>query len=443
MPKSKQINVALLGCGKLGEGIYKMLLETQDKIISKSGVAINVKYILVRNKSHKRARFIPRDILTDDPEEILQDDTVKIFIDAIGGIEPTFGLVRRFLDRGMHMVSANRALLASKMRLIFELAKARKVFLRFDAAIGAGLSITRMIRRDLIAAQITSLWGIVSGSSNFILSEMTRSGRSVEQIVRDPSVQNLAESHMIIDYEGSDAAQKLALLAAVAFGVDVNYMHVHAEGIGGVSNFDLRCADEYGYCFKLLAILRERKSGLELRVHPTLVPIGHPLTSVQNDYNAFFIATTQGSEYMLYGRGSGVEPTAAVIVRDLVDIAWSLRSLSRYIYEYPVWSNKPVLPIEDIVTGYYVRFPCYDMPGVIGKIASVLGDHNININSAHASVDKNSSDGTTGYVHIFVDSACEKDILGSIEDVNKLQLVRDKIVYFRIIKEAIHGKNNS
>jgi homoserine dehydrogenase len=285
------------------------------------------------------------------------------------------------------------------------------------------------------------MWGIASGNANYILTEMHRSKKSLKEVVKSPILQHLAESHMTVDYEGSDSAQKLALLAAMAFGVEVNYLQVHAEGISDLKQIDIHFAEELGYQIKLLTILKDRDNGLELRVHPTLVPQNHPLNSVQYDYNAVYIQTDIIGEFMLYGKGAGVYPAANMIIRDLVEVATSIKTSSQYMYEFPLWNDKPVLPMEKIYSGYYLRFICLDIPGVMGKIATVLGENNINIESAHASRRDQKKGRETAYVHIIVESACERDIFNAITKIKNLKVITGDTKVFRILGKVSNVKS--
>ena len=435
MTKPKEINIVLLGCGKLGQGIFKLLHEKKQKIQDQTGIDLRIKHILVKHQNQKRLAVIPQALMTDDVKKILQDQNIHIAIDAIGGIEPTYGIIKEFLLKGCHVVSANRALLASKMREIFDLARAKKVHLQFDAALGGGIPIIRLLKRDLIASRIIGLWGIASGTSNYILTEMHRSKKSLNEVLKLPHLKNISESHMLMDYEGSDSAQKLALLAAMAFGVEVNFLKVYAEGISGLKKQDIQFAEDFGYQIKLLTILRDRKNGLELRVHPTLVPANHPLNSVQYDYNAVYIQTDHMGEFMLYGKGAGVYPAANMIIRDLIEITTTSRTSTRNMYEYPLWNERPVLAIEEIISGYYLRFTCIDIPGVMGRIATVLGENNINIESAHASKVEQ-KDEPIASVHIFIEFAREKDIIAALRQIKKFKIIKGRTRVFRILKEV-------
>jgi homoserine dehydrogenase len=437
--RSKRIHIALLGCGKLGQGLYKLLKAKKRRLIEQTGLDLNIKHILVKNLHYKRDPDIPGELLTDNVDKILEDRSIAVAVDALGGIEPTYGIIKRFIDSKCHIVSANRSLLASKLREVFEHAQSNQVHLQFDAALGGGIPIIHTIRRDLVATQILALWGIASGSSNYILSEMSRSGKSLKEILKLPQLKLLSESHMLIDYEGSDSAQKLSLLAATAFGVEVNYLQVYAEGLSKIRPVDIEFAKEFGYEIKQLAIIKDRKEALELRVHPTLVPQNHPLNSVKDDYNAVYIQTDIIGEFMVYGKGAGVYPAANMVLRDLVEVGTSINTSSKYMYEFPTWNEKRILPITDIISGYYLRFPVLDVPGVMGKIATVLGENKINIESAHASAIGGVRAEKKSYVHIFTEPALEKNILKSMKKISEFKVNRGEATTFRILGDVTNG----
>ncbi len=437
MAKVKSVGFVLLGCGKLGSGIIRVWEKNRQKIIDSFGIDLQLRHVLVKHPEYRRGSGIEREIVTSDLQKILKDKRVDIAIDAIGGIEPTYSILRSFLEQGVHLVSANRALLAAKMSSVFKLAKEKKLYLRFDAALGSGVPIIRTVRRDLIATNIKSMWGIVSGSSNLILSEMHRTKKELKKILEFPRVQKLAESHMLTDYEGTDAAQKLALLAGIAFNSQVSYIDVYAEGLAGLNIEDFHWAEKFGYEFKYMAFLHEHEAGIELRAHPTLVSKGHPLISVRDEYNAYYFQTDSIGELMFYGKGAGILPAATVVIRDLVTIAVSVKRAGDFIEEFSLENKKPLLPIDEIYSGYYARFPCEDVPGVIGKITTIFGEHNININSAHASVEQEKiSKHRGGFVHIFIDHAQEKNFKNALRSIDDLQVIKGKVSYFRILSGA-------
>ena len=435
MPRKKDINFVLLGLGKLGQGFYREWLKKKDEILEKTGFRLNLRHILVRHANFHRPDFVDKSLITTNIDDILNDQNVTIAIDAIGGIEPTFSIIKRIIQNKIHLISANRMLLASKMKEIAELANESRIYIQPEPSLGGGVPIISTIQRDLLANNIKSLYGIVSGTSNLILTKMTEERISLTEALKSKEILKLGESLSIIDYEGADAAQKIAVLAAAAFGFGTNFLHIHSEGISDISDFDIKCADDFGYVFKLLGIIKNYGQKFELRVHPTLVPKSHPLALVRGEFNAFLIETDMLGQYMVFGKGVGIEATSSIILRDLVYIGNIIRfSPSRMDVYLPDRNHKELIPIEEIESAYYIQFPCIDQPGVIGLIATVFGKHNINIASAHAEVRPDDSK-TIGYVHILIDYAKEKDVISSIEAVKKLDIIRGKIKLFRILKE--------
>ncbi|NOX89455.1 MAG: homoserine dehydrogenase [Calditrichaeota bacterium] len=436
MPRRKDINFALLGLGKLGLGFYRLWTQKKDEIFKKTGFNLILKKILVKHPTFERPDYINQTLLTTNLDDILNDGEIKIAIDAIGGIEPTFSIVKRIIQNKIHIISANRIMLASKMHELADLANANKIFIQPEPSLGGGVPIISTIQRDLLANKIMALYGILSGTSNLILTKMTERKVSLQEALKSKDITKLGESLSIIDYEGSDAAQKVSILAAAAFGIDIDYLHIYAEGISEISDFDIKCADDYGYVFKLLAIIKDHGDQFEVRVHPTLVPKTHPLALVRGEFNAYLVDTDLLGNFMVYGRGVGIKATSSLILRDILFLGNIIRYSPSRLDTYRLnWNDKPVISIEDIESAYYIRFPCIDKPGVIGLIATVLGKNNINIASAHAEVDKSVSD-SIGFVHILIDHARERDVLKSIEAVKKLSIIRGKVKLFRILKET-------
>lgn len=432
MKRHKIVNFGLLGLGKLGTGFYKIWEEKKQNILEETGFDLRLKKILIKNDRFKRDSKIDKSLLTTDINDITNDKSIMMVVDAIGGIEPTFTLIKKIVASKKHLVSANRSLLAAKMHELADMANENKVYIQPEPALGGGVPIISALQRDLLANNIKVLVGILSGTSNFILSEMTRREISLEEALKYQEIQNLGESLSIIDYEGSDAAQKVSILAASSFGIDVNYLHVHAEGISDVSAFDLRSAREFGYEIKFLAILRNHKESFEIHVHPTFVPIDHPLTLVRGEYTAFFIDTDLLGDYMLYGKGVGMKATSSILLRDIVAIANLVIHSPRKENYTLDWNEKPVLDMDDITSGYYIRFPCLDRPGVIGEITSILGQFGINIDSAHAEVNREIST-DIGFVHILIQEAKESKIKDALREIKASNLIRDRIKFYRIL----------
>ncbi len=428
------IPFALLGLGKLGSGFFDAWNAGRERIREQTGFDLDLKSILIKNGHFKRSRKVDKSLLTTNIDDIINDDSIQMIIDAIGGIEPTFSIIKKMIRSKKHIVSANRTLLASKMHELADEANENNIIIQPEPSLGGGIPIITTFQRDLVATSIRMATGILSGTSNYILSEMTQRQLSLEEVLKDRKIQNISESLSIIDYEGSDAAQKVSIIAAAAFGIDVSYLHLPAEGISDISLFDIKCAAEFGYEFKLLAILKEHENTFEIRVHPTLVPENHPLISVRGEYNAFYINTDLLGNYMIYGKGVGIGATSSLILRDMIGIADRLHNYPQKKPYNLSWNPKPVLPLEKIETSYYIRFPCVNRPGVIGEIAHILGKHKINISSAHAEVDK-SGNVDFGYVHIFIEKAREEHILKAINAIKNLDIIQERIKFFRILED--------
>lgn len=436
MPKSKQINFALLGLGKLGKGFYQVYEQKKDRLKIETGFQLNLKKILIKNTHFKRPSNIDPSLITADIDEILNNPEITVVVDAMGGVEPIFGMLKKLIAKKKNIISVNRTLLAAKMHELVDLANKQNVLILPEPSLGGGVPIMSTLQQDLVANKIISMIGILSGTSNFILSEMTQNQISLKKALQSNDIQKMSESLSIIDYEGSDAAQKVAILAAASFGVSVDFLKIHAEGISDISVFDIACAKEFGFEFKLLALMQEHPDSFEIRVHPTLVPIDHPLTLIRGEYNAYFMQTDLMGEYMIYGRGVGVEATSSLILRDLIAVGKLTRSASSHKAAYRIsWNNKPILPMSDISSAYYIRFPCVDQPGVMGQITTIMGESSINIASAHAEV-RQKIDPDIGYVHILIDNAKESAILQAIKNVEKLNIIKGRVKFFRILRSA-------
>ncbi|KAA3609789.1 MAG: homoserine dehydrogenase [Calditrichaeota bacterium] len=434
MSERKKITFALLGFGKLGQGFYKAWMKKKEKIREQTGFELILKRILVKNEHFKRPKEIDKKVFTTDINVILKDRTLKVAIDAIGDIEPTFSIIKKIISRKINIISANRVLLATKMHQLSDLANENEIHFLTEPSLGGGIPVSDILQRDLIANKITELHGIVSGVSNFLLNKMTDNQVSLQSVLRDPDIPKMAESISIVDYEGSDAAMKVAILAATAFGIDISYLHIYAEGISSISLQDIRWADQFGYEIKLLAIMRDHSDCFEARVHPALVRKDHAMISVKGEYNAYYIKTDLLGEYMVYGLGVGTSPTSSLILRDLVEVGNRIYNNPRRQRFQFNWNNKRVLDINEIRTSYYLRFPCVDRPGVMGEVTTIIGTHKINITSAHAETGKYNGK-IVGYVHIFLGNTEESEIKAAIEEIKKLQLVQGDIKFFRILED--------
>lgn len=428
----KTIHFALMGLGKLGLGFYKIYHDKRSDIKANSGYDLNLKKILVKNANFNRPTFVNKALITTDPQEIINDKDIMIVVDAVGGIEPLFSLIKKLIESKKHIISANRVLLASKLYELVNLSNQNNVYVYPEPAIGGGVPIISALKRDLVANKIKSLTAVLSGVSNYILSEMTKKSISLREALKLPEIQKMGETLSIVDYEGSDAAQKIAILAATAFGVRVNFLHIYAEGIADISLTDIQNAAEFGYEFKYLAILKECDNTVEIRIHPTLVSKNHPLSSVRDENTAYHIETDLLGAYMVYGKGVGVEAASSMILRDMIGVTSQMFTAEYSDRNKPVWNDKVVLEMENVSTSYYLSFPCIDKPGVMGQITATMGFYKVNIASAHAQAAKSHKD-LYSYVHIFTDIAKEKDVMEAIKHIEKLQIIKDKIKFFRLL----------
>lgn len=434
MPVSeKKVCFTLLGFGNLGKGFYKVWSLKQKKILEQTGYNLVLKYILIKNTHFRRPFNIDQKLFTHDIEKILKDQSITIAIDAIGDIEPTFSIIKKLIARKIHIVSANRVLLATKMREISDLANANGIYFLTEPSLGGGIPVSEILQRDFVANTITELYGIASGVSNYILQEMTQKKISLNDVLKQPEIPVMAESLSVIDYEGSDAAMKISILAATAFGIDINYLHIFAEGISDVTKEDVAWADYFGYEIKLLSILRDHDDSIEIRVHPTFVHKNHPMIAVKGKNNAYFIKTDLLGEYLVYGEGVGTGPTSSLILRGLVELGHRIYSQSLKQQFHFNWKNKKIKSIDDIKTSYYIRFPCKDEPGVMSKVTTIIGNRKINISSAHAEVDKYSYP-DLGLIHIFLDEAQEKNVKAAMKEIKNLDLVKGDVKIFRILE---------
>ena len=434
MPERKKITFVLLGFGKLGQGFYNAWNAKKEQIKEQTGFDLILKKILVKNKHFKRPRNVDEKLFTTDLNDILKNRTLKVAIDAIGDIEPTFSIIKKIISKKINIISANRVLLATKMHPLSDLANENEIHFLTEPSLGGGIPVSDILQRDLIANKITELYGIVSGVSNFLLNEMTDNQISLQEVLKYPDIRKMAESISIVDYEGTDAAMKVAILAATAFGADISYLHIFAQGVSNVTLPDIKWADQFGYEIKLLAIMRDHPDCFELRVHPTLVPKNHAMTSVKGKYNAYFIKTDLLGEFMVYGLGVGTDPTSSLILRDLVEVGNRIYNNPRRQRFKFNWNNKRVMDIREIRTSYYLRFPCIDRPGVMGEVTTIIGNHKINISSAHAEIGKYNGK-IVGYVHIFLGNTVESDVYDALEEIKMLQLIQGDIKFFRILED--------
>lgn len=378
----KKVKIALLGLGNVGRGVWNILQMNGEEIMKRSGCQVEVAKILVRDPSKARAVKVPEELITTNFDEILNDDSIKIIVEVMGGIEPAKEFILKSLSKKKHIVTANKMLLATYGDELFKKADEEEVMLNYEASVAGGIPIIQAINESLTANKIEKLYGIINGTTNFILSKMELEGSDFGDVLKEAQEKGYAEADPTSDIDGFDAQYKLVILSSLAFGTKVKIDDVYREGITKITSKDIRYAKDFGLVIKLLAIAKEIDGKLQLRVHPTMIPQTHPLANVHDSFNAVFIKGNAVDDLMFYGRGAGDLPTGSAVVADIVSI---LRSDVDTENRLPVEKNnlwhKEIGKINDITSRYYIRTTVTDRPGVLGEITAIFGRHGVSLRS--------------------------------------------------------------
>jgi len=433
----KTIHVGLLGCGTVGTGVAKLLIEKKDLISARVGADIHLKHVADIDVTRDRGIRFDNGVLITDAYQVVSDPEIDIIIELIGGLGLARDLMHKALKNGKHVVTANKALLAEHGNAMFETAEKSGVDLAYEASVGGCMPIIKTIRESLVANSINAMTGILNGTCNYILSKITDEGCSFDTALALAQSNGFAEADPTLDIEGHDTAHKLAILTSLAYGTELNLKDVYIEGISRISPMDIEFADQFGYRIKLLAISKFQGDAVEARVHPTMIPFDNIMSNVNGSLNAVMVSGDAVEDILLYGHGAGMMPTASAVVGDVVDIARNL--LKDSIGRIPLLSYQPshiktipVLPIEDICTQYYFRFSAVDRPNVLSKIAGILGSYGISIKSVHQKGRK-----ANGSVPIVMLShhAREADVKKALYEITLLDIVQDSPVLIRIEDE--------
>jgi homoserine dehydrogenase len=433
----KPLQVGLLGFGTVGRGTWDVLRRNEEEITRRAGRPIRITWIAER--ALERAREVTRgasDVnLTDDAAKVLEHRDIDIVVELIGGIEPARTLILQAIDNGKHVVTANKALLARHGNEIFAAAHRKGVMVAFEGAVAGGIPIIKALREGLTANRIEWIAGIINGTSNFILSEMRAKGASFDAVLREAQARGYAEADPTFDVEGVDAAHKLTIMSAIAFGVPMQFDKVYTEGISKLTGEDIRYAEEMGYRIKLLGITRRTPAGIELRVHPTLIPAKRLIANVEGVMNAVLVKGDAVGATMYYGAGAGAEPTASAVIADLVDVtrmhtADPEHRVPHLAFQPDRLSDLPFLPIGEVETSYYLRMRVEDKPGVLADITRILADREISID---AMIQKEPSEGEEQTDIILLTHKCiEKQVVAAIAGIEALATVKGKVVRIRL-----------
>ncbi len=432
----KPVNVGLLGLGTVGGGTVRVLTRNAAEIARRAGRGIRITHAAAREYEPEAISGIEQiDRITDDAFAVVDDPGVEIVIELIGGYEPARELVLKAIANGKHVVTANKALIALHGNEIFAAAQARGVTVAFEAAVAGGIPIIKAVREGLAANQIEWAAGIINGTGNFILTEMRDKGRDFAEVLAEAQALGYAEADPTFDVEGIDAAHKLTILASIAFGIPLQFERVYTEGITRITGADVAYADELGYRIKHLGITRIFERGVELRVHPTLIPRRRLIANVDGVMNAVLVKGDAVGPTLYYGAGAGAEPTASAVVADVVDVVRALTTdpenrVPHLAFQPDELSNLPILAIEDVETSYYLRLRALDKPGVMARVAGILSDQGISIEAIQQ---KEPGEGETHVpIIMLTHQVQEKRMNAALEKIEALETVSGEVVRIRM-----------
>jgi len=434
-PALRPINVGLLGIGTVGGGTFAVLARNEEEISRRAGCTIAMK--VVADKDLERARKLVgnRAAVTGDANDVVGNPEIDIVVELIGGTGVAKDLILKAIANGKHIVTANKALLATHGNEIFAAAQKQDVMVAFEGAVGGGIPIIKSLREGLTANRIEWIAGIINGTSNFILSEMRDKGSSFQDVLKEAQRRGYAEADPTFDVEGVDAAHKLTIMAAIGFGIPMQFKAAYTEGISRLTQEDIKYAEELGYRIKLLGITKRKAKGFELRVHPTLIPARRLIASVEGVMNAILVKGDAVGQTMYYGAGAGAEPTASAVVADLVDVARMLTSdpehrVPHLAFQPGQLSSTPILPMGEVETRNYLRLRVQDRPGVLADITRILADQRISI---EALVQKEPRGGEEQVdLVMLTHMTVEKDVDAAIAKIEKLPVVVGKVTRIRL-----------
>ncbi|GAB4387386.1 MAG: homoserine dehydrogenase [Thermodesulfovibrionales bacterium] len=424
------VNVGVIGFGTVGSGTVRVLLENGDVLRRRLGFELRLRRVADKDTERDRGVRLPAGLLAADAAAVLDDPEIDIVVELVGGLRPAKDFILRAIENGKHVVTANKALLAEEGSDIFSAAEARGVRVGFEASVAGGIPIIKVIREGLVANRILSVYGIINGTANYIMTRMTDEGSEFADALGEAQRLGYAEADPTFDVEGIDAAHKLTILASLAYGIPLSYGQVYTEGITKITPLDIAFAGELGYKIKLLAIAKAADGEVELRVHPTMLPADHLISKVDGVFNAVHVEGDAVGETLYYGRGAGDMPTASAVVSDLADIALDIAGGAvRPQRMVPGGGGLAIRKMADVESMYYFRFTAMDRPGVLSKISGILGDNNISIASV---IQKGRRIGGAVPLVILAHRARERDITRAVGEIDKLPVVADRSFYIRV-----------
>ena len=421
----KKINLGLIGFGTIGSGVVKLLQQSGDLIEKRLGAKLVLKKIADLDVTTPRVVSVKKSLLTADAREILTDPDIHIVIELMGGYEPARTFLLEAMRRKKHVVTANKALLATHGNEIFKVAEKEGVDIGFEASVGGTIPVIKTLKESLVANRIKSIFGILNGTSNYILSKMTDEGKAFDVVLKEAQALGFAEADPTFDIEGYDAGHKIAILSMIAFNKKIDYTAISIEGITRIGALDIEYAREMGYRIKLLGIGKRAGDRVDIRVHPTMLPLRHPLASVQNEFNAVMITGDMTGPVTLTGKGAGSHPTASAVVSDIVRIAQRPASSAGAIR---FDGDASYVPPGERLSRYYMRVHTEDSPGILAKIAGVLAAYGISI----ASVIQKESDMPHVPLVIMTHEAHEEGLFTAVKKINAFDFVEGDATVIRV-----------
>ena len=432
----KPVNIGLLGMGTVGGGTINVLTRNADEITRRAGRGIRILHAAAKEYNADAIQGLDKiGEITDDAFAVVNNPDVDIVIELIGGYSPARELVLKAIENGKHVVTANKALIATHGNEIFAAAQENGVTVAFEAAVAGGIPIIKAVREGLAANQIDWIAGIINGTGNYILTEMRDKGRTFDDVLKEAQALGYAEADPTFDVEGIDAAHKLTILASIAFGIPLQFDKTYTEGISKIEQMDVSYAGELGYRIKHLGITRKTKNGIELRVHPTLIPHRRLIANVDGVMNAVLVMADAVGPTLYYGAGAGSEPTASAVVADVVDVVRALTTdpgnrVPHLAFQPHELSDDTILPMEEVETAYYLRMQAIDKPGVLAEVTRILGEAGISI---EAILQKEPLPGAEHVPIIFLTQCIrEKNMNAAIEQIEKLDVINGNIMRIRM-----------
>jgi len=427
----KKINIGIIGLGTIGSGVVETLRKKHKFIKEHSGLDIVIKRICDKSPIALRKIKIGNSIITRDPYDVLGDKDIDIIIELIGGTREAKNIIIEAIKAKKHVVTANKALLALHGQKIFKLAEKKKVIVRFEASVGGGIPIIKALKEGFISGKIDRIYGIINGTSNFILSKMSEDKYGFDEALKEAQKKGFAEKNPALDINGVDSAHKLSILSLIGFKFPVNFRDIYVEGIKDIDSSDIEYAYKWGYTVKLLAIAKRVGTQLEARVHPTLLPNKHVLSNVGGVYNAIHLKGDLIGESLFYGEGAGRYPTSSAVISDIVDIGNCLNVDTKDYILAPDTGNRitDVKKMDRVKTRYYVRFSAIDKPGVLAKISGILGRYGISISTV---TQKERHKEHVVPIVMMTHEAIEGNMRKAIKQIDSLDTIRKRSVAIRV-----------